>query len=93
MDHPSPQQPDAQHQPTPEQQLSHQQMVINNISALLIAMEESASATAAAFEQRVAKDTFGSPTIARYKAAIPTSFIGSSENLKPWIRHVETHLP
>jgi hypothetical protein len=92
MDHPSHQQPHQQHQPTPEQQLSHQQMVINNLSARLVAMEESASATAAAFEQRLAKATSGPSTLVRYKAANPTSFTGSSETLRPWIRQVETHL-
>jgi hypothetical protein len=92
MDLPSPQKPRQQHQLTPEQQLSHQQMVINNLSARLVAMEETASATAAAFEQRL---TAASPTSnppIRYKPASPTSFNGNADTLKPWVRQIEAQL-
>jgi hypothetical protein len=92
MEHPSPQAQHQQLQATPEQQISHQQLVINNLSARLVAMEETASVTAAAFEQRLAAASNHPPAANRYKAASPTSFSGVPDTLRPWIRQVETHL-
>jgi Retrotransposon gag protein len=92
MEHPSPQAQHQQLQATPEQQLSHQQLVINNLSAWLVAMEETASVTAAAFELRLAAASNHSPEANRYKAANPTSFSGVSDTLRPWIRQMETLL-
>jgi hypothetical protein len=75
--------PTPQPQPTmtPEQLLAHQQLVINNLSSRLAAMEESASA---------ASPTAHTPY--RYKAANPTSFAGVPDNLRPWILQVNAHL-
>jgi Retrotransposon gag protein len=78
--------------PSPEQQLSHQKMVINNLSARLVAMEEAASASAAALEQRLTATSPTSIPSPRYKPANPTSFNGNADTLKPWVRQVETHL-
>jgi hypothetical protein len=90
MEHPSPQ--DQQLQVTPEQQLSHQQLVINNLSARLVAMEETAYVTAAAFEKRLAAASNHSSETIRYKAANPTSVTGAPDTLMSRIRQVETHL-
>jgi hypothetical protein len=55
-------------------------------------MEETASVTAAAFEQRLAAATNQPTATIRYKAANPTPFTGTPDTLRPWIRQVETHL-
>jgi hypothetical protein len=76
--------PTSQHQAvtTPEQLLAHQQLIINNLSSRLAAMEESAS--------------MPSPTAQhsayRYKAANPTPFAGAPDTLKPWIQQLDIHL-
>jgi Retrotransposon gag protein len=66
---------------TPGQLLAHQQLVINNLSSRLAAMEESASAPS---------PTAHTPY--RYKAANPTPFAGVPDTLRPWILQVDTHL-
>jgi hypothetical protein len=66
---------------TPEQLLAHQQLVINNLSSRLAAMEESASAPS---------PTAHSPC--SNKAANPTPFAGVPDTLRPWILQVDTHL-
>jgi hypothetical protein len=76
----------------PKHKLSHQQMVINNLSARLVAMEEAASASAAALGQRLTASSLTSNPLVRYKPANPTSFNGSADTLNPWIRQFETHL-
>jgi Retrotransposon gag protein len=66
---------------TPEQLLAHQQLVINNRSSRLAAMEESVSAP--------------SPTahiFYRYKASNSTPFSGVPDTLRPSILQVDTHL-
>jgi hypothetical protein len=73
MDHASPQQQHLLHQATPEQQLSHQQLVIDNLSARLVSMEEKASVTAAEFEQRLAAATNHISSTIRYKPTLPRS--------------------
>jgi Retrotransposon gag protein len=67
-------------------------MVINNLTARLVAMEEATSATAAALEQRMTATSPTSSPPVRYKPSNPTSFNGSVDNLKHWVRQVETHL-
>jgi Retrotransposon gag protein len=67
---------------TTEQLLAHQQLVINNLSSRLAAMEESAS---------VPSPTAQHSTY-HYKAANPTPFSGAPDTLKPRILQVDTHL-
>jgi hypothetical protein len=76
--------PTSQHQAvtTPEQLLAHQQLVINNLSSRLAAMEESASVPSPTAQH----------SAYRYKAANPTPFAGAPDTLKPWIQQVDTHL-
>jgi hypothetical protein len=66
---------------TPEQLLEHQQLVINNLSSRLVAMEESTSVPSPTAH-----------TSCRDKAANPTPFAGASNTLRPWIFQVDTHL-
>jgi Ty3 transposon capsid-like protein len=67
---------------TPKHLLAHQQLVINNLSSRLAAMEESASVPSLTAQH----------SAYRYKAANPTPFACAPDTLKNWILQVDTHL-